>query len=649
MRNWIFKDSDFLNFPVYNGNDLGVFWSPEKTFIRIWAPTANRILFRLYREGFGGDATKEYPMQKDQSGTWILEIQENLENLFYTFQVRDNSGWLNEGPDIYAKAVGINGKRGAILDFRKTNPPSWEIDKRCSKTNPVDMIIYEVHIRDFSIASSSGVKKRGKYSGFIEKGTKLPSGESTGLDHLLELGISHVHLLPVSDFYTVDESKSSPQYNWGYDPLNFNSPEGWYSTNPTDASLRILELKQLIKTLHENGIGVILDVVYNHSGLIFESYFNQTVPGYFYRLNDKGEFSDASGCGTELATEREMVRKFIIESICYWAEEYHIDGFRFDLMGIIDIETMNMIRKCLDKLDPNIFMYGEGWTAGPSPYPDSKRAVKINTNKLDRIASFSDDIRNGLKGSPFDKFSKGFINGETLREEQVKFGIVGAIQHDQIIYSYVDTSKVAWANQPGQCINYVSCHDNFTVFDKLQYSSPEVSMETIERMARLAMGIIFTSQGVPFMLAGEEMLRTKGGVPDSYRSPDELNKIEWKRKARYSGMIDYTKKCIELRKNHPAFRMPDAEMIRKKLRFFGKYIPGTISYELGDHANNDSWKKIIVLLNGNNYSVELDIPGENWLIIAQNGEIFPNGAGYTKTSRVRIHPISMMIYAAEKE
>ena len=303
MRNWIFKESDFIDFPVYNGNDLGLNWSPEKTFIRIWAPTASRILFRLYREGCGADALKEYQMLKDEAGTWILEIRENIENLFYTFQIRDHSGWLNECPDIYAKAVGINGKRGAILDFNKTNPPSWDSDKRCTKNNPVDMVIYEIHIRDFSIASSSGVQKRGKYAGFIEKGTKLPSGETTGLDHLLELGISHVHLLPVSDFYTVDESKTSPQYNWGYDPLNFNSPEGWYSTNPLDASVRILELKQLIKTLHDNGIGVILDVVYNHSGLIFESYFNQTVPGYFYRTDEKGEFSDASGCGTEIASE----------------------------------------------------------------------------------------------------------------------------------------------------------------------------------------------------------------------------------------------------------------------------------------------------------------------------------------------------------
>jgi pullulanase len=342
-----------------------------------------------------------------------------------------------------------------------------------------------------------------------------------------------------------------------------------------------------------------------------------------------------------------MVRNYIIDSVAYWAEEYHIDGFRFDLMGIIDIETMNRIKLGLDVIDPNIFLYGEGWTAGPSPLPDTQRAIKVNTKLLDRIASFCDDIRNGLKGTPFDKFSRGFINGETLREEQLKFGIVGAIAHDQIIYYYVDTSREAWANQPGQCVNYVSCHDNFTLFDKLQYSSPEASKETLERMACLAVGIILTSQGVPFLLAGEEMLRSKGGHPDSYRSPDELNRIDWTRKIRYRGMVDFTKKCIELRHQHPAFRIPDAEMIRKKLRFFGKYIPGVIAYELCDHANGDPWRRIVVICNGNNYSVEFEIPMENWMIIAQNGEIFPQGNGYSNTNRIKIHPISLMIFAAE--
>jgi len=308
---------------------------------------------------------------------------------------------------------------------------------------------------------------------------------------------------------------------------------------------------------------------------------------------------------------------------------------------------MNKIKSRLDSIDPNIFIYGEGWTAGPSPLPDDLRAIKVNTKLLDRIASFCDDIRNGLKGTPFDKFSRGFISGETLREEQLKFGIVGAVTHDQIIYYYVDTSRVAWANQPSQCINYVSCHDNFTLFDKLQYSCPEVSADTLQRMARLAIGIILTSQGVPFLLAGEEMLRSKGGHPDSYRSPDELNRIDWTRKIRYRGMMEFTRKCIELRHQHPAFRMPDAEMIRQKLRFFGKYIPGVIAYELCDHANGDTWRRILVMFNGNNYSVEFEIPHENWHIIAQNGEINLQGTEYLNSDRTRLHPNSMMILVAQ--
>ena len=647
MRDWKFKNCDFTGFPVYNGNDLGVTWTPEKTFLKIWAPTASRIIFRLYLEGQGGEPFQEYQLLPDDNGTWIYSIAGNLEGYFYTFQVHDKQGWLREGPDIYTKATGVNGVRGMICNLKKSDPPLWDSDQRQTLSNPTDIVIYEVHIRDFSMAPSSGIKNKGKYLGFTEKGTKLETGEPTGIDHLKELGITHVHLLPVADFYTVDEINTNAHYNWGYDPLNYNTPEGWYSTNPFDGHIRISEMKQMVMSLHNIGIGVILDVVYNHTGLIFESYFNQTVPGYFYRLNHDGSFSDASGCGTELATERDMVRKYIIESVAFWAEEYHIDGFRFDLMGLIDIDTMNQIRKRLDTIDPQILIYGEGWGAGESPYPEYLRAVKTNTNQLDRIASFCDDIRNGLKGSPFDKNNGGFICGATLREEQLKFGIIGAIEHDQIIYDYVDTSRKPWASNPGQCINYFSCHDNYTLFDKLEYSCPEASLETVERMARLAFGITLTSQGIPFIFAGDEMLRSKGGHHDSYRSPDFINQIDWTRKVTYSGLIDFVKKCIELRHQHPAFRIPDAATVRKKLRFFGKYIPGIITYELCDHANGDRWRRILVMLNGNNYSVEYAIPMENWLIIAQNGEIMPNGGGHTKTNLVRLHPISMMILAAE--
>ena len=647
MRDWTFKDNDFSDLPVYDGADLGVTWTSDRLAIRVWAPTAQEVLFRLYKTAEASGPDQLVKLEQSVSGTWVAILDGDHVNSLYTFQVRDKTGWLNECPDIGAIATGVNGNRGMILNRKLTNPENWKNDSRCSITQPTDMVLYEVHVRDFSISPDSGILHKGKYLGFTETGTTSPEGLPTGIDHLKELGITHVHLLPVADFYTVDETKSDPQYNWGYDPLNFNTPEGWYATNPYDGYTRTRELKMVVQALHEQGFGVIMDVVYNHSGLIFDSWFNQFVPGYYYRQRADGTLSDASGCGNEMASERAMVRKFIIDSVAWWAEEYHFDGFRFDLMGILDLETMNLIRNRLDLIDPNIFLYGEGWIAAESPLPENLRATKLNTPKLDRIASFCDDMRDGLKGSPFNRYSHGFISGLTLREEKIKFSVTGAINHPQIFYDYVDSSRQPWAKSPAQCVNYVSCHDNYTLFDKLQYSCPEASMDEIERMTRLALGILLTSQGVPFLHAGVEMHRTKGGHHDSYRSPDEVNLLDWSRKAEYANLFQFTKNCLELRRQHPAFRMADSQMVREKLSFFQKYIPGVIAYELKDHANGDSWSSILLLFNGNNYSVEFEIPDKRWLIVAQNGELQPHGMGHVKTGKVRLHPISMMILAEE--
>ena len=647
MRKWTFNNIDFNSYPAYPGDDLGVFWTREKLKVRIWAPTALEVVFLLYQTAESAQPEQKIHLMYAESGTWKIELAGNYEHLFYTFQVRDEMGWLNECPDIGATATGVNGLRGLILNLASTNPINWENDRRSPIVQPTNMVIYELHVRDFTISPDSGIQHKGKYLGFTETGTTSPEGKSTGLNHIKDLGITHIHLLPIADFYTVDETKTTPQYNWGYDPLNFNTPEGWYSSDPSDGSSRIKEVKKVVQTLHANGIGVIMDVVYNHSGLIFDSWFNQFVPGYYYRQRADGTLSDASGCGNEMASEREMVRKFIVDSVAFWADEYHFDGFRFDLMGILDIETMNQIRARLDLIDKNIFLYGEGWIAAESPLPEYLRATKLNTPKLERIASFCDDMRDGLKGSPFNRNSIGFISGLTLREEKVKFSIAGAINHPQIFYDYVDSSRQPWANSPAQCINYVSCHDNYTLFDKLQYSCPESGMEEIERMTRLAIGIILTSQGVPFLHAGVEMHRTKGGHHDSYRSPDDVNQIEWGRKSEFPELFRFTKNCIELRRQHPAFRMSESQEVRDKLSFFQKYIPGIIAYSLKDHANGDAWKTILLLFNGNNYSVELEIPETKWLIVAQNGELSPHGMGYVTTNRVRLHPISMMILAEE--
>ncbi len=647
MRNWTYQSIDFNAFPFYAGNDLGVNWSKEKLKVRIWAPTGLEVMFRLYKSAEASIPDNIISLEKSDSGTWGIELEGNFEGLLYTFQVRDDAGWLNECPDIEAKATGVNGLRGMILNPAHTNPENWRKDRRCAVVHPADMVIYELHIRDYSISADSGIQHKGKYLGLTETGTTNPEGLSTGVDHLKELGITHIHLLPIADFYTVDETQTFPQYNWGYDPINFNTPEGWYSSNPYDGYTRIIEVKKVVQTLHRQGFGVIMDVVYNHSGLIFDSWFNQLVPGYYYRQRADGTLSDASGCGNELATERAMVRKFIVDSVAWWAEEYHLDGFRFDLMGVIDIQTMNEIRKRLDLINPNIFMYGEGWIAAESPLPESFRATKLNTPQLDRIASFCDDMRDGLKGSPFNRFSNGFISGLTLREEKIKFAITGAIRHPEIFYDYVDSSRQPWAISPEQCVNYVSCHDNYTLFDKLQYSCPEASLEEIDRMTRLALGIILTSQGVPFLHSGVEMNRSKRGHHDSYRSPDEVNQIEWGKKGASADLFLFTKNCIEIRRQHPAFRMRTGDMVREKLSFFKKYIPGVIAYELKDHANKDTWKNILVLFNGNNYSVEYQIPEKRWLVVAQNGEIQPHGISHVTTGLVRIHPVSMMILAEE--
>jgi pullulanase len=647
MRDWTFKDFDFSRFPVYKGNDLGVIWSDKSLSVRIWAPTALEVVLRIYASAEAELPEKIFQLSKDDAGTWSAELAGNYEGTFYTFQVRDEKGWLYECPDIGAKATGVNGLRGLVLDLAGTNPDSWENDRRSSVNQPTDMVLYELHVRDFSISPDSGIEHKGKYLGLSESGTISPQGQTTGLDHLKELGITHVHLLPIADFYTVDETKTVPQYNWGYDPLNFNTPEGWYSSDPYHGAVRIREVKKVVQALHLQGIGVIMDVVYNHSGLIFDSWFNQSVPGYYYRQRADGTFSDASGCGNELASERAMVRKFIVDSVAYWAEEYHLDGFRFDLMGILDLETMNQIRSRLDKIDPNIFIYGEGWIAAESPLPEHLRATKLNTPQLDRIASFCDDMRDGLKGSPFHRFSTGFISGLTLREEMVKFSMTGAIRHPEIFYDYVESSRQPWANSPAQCVNYVSCHDNYTLFDKLQYSCPEASMEEIERMTKLALGILLTSQGVPFLHSGVEMHRSKRGHHDSYRSPDDVNQLEWGRKSEFNGLFRFTKNCIELRRQHPAFRMSNSDEVRAKLHFPGKYIPGIIHCELTDHANGDSWKNILLFYNGNNYSVDLEIQEKRWLIVAQNGEIHPRGMGHVTTAKIKLHPVSMMILAEE--
>lgn len=642
MRDWRFSGVDFNSFPYYGGDDLGVSWSKEQTSIKIWAPTAQQVELRIYRHGSGGSAIRIDQFEKAESGTWTIKLQGNLNGYFYTIRVNDGA-WLNETPGVDARAVGVNGHRGLIFDPAKAQPEGWEEDRRITFSHINEAIIYELHVRDFSISPTSGMKNKGKYLAFTENWTLSPQGLKTGIDHLVELGITHVHFLPVFDFATVDETAPSKSYNWGYDPQNFNAPEGSYSTDPNTLS-RIVELKMLIKALHEAGIGVILDAVYNHTYYTRRSYLNQTVPGYYYRQRHNGTFSNASGCGNEIATERPMVRKYILDSLSYWASEFHVDGFRFDLMGIYDLETMNMIRVKMDTISPSIILFGEGWAADKSPLEENWRAVKTNVTRLFRIAVFNDDFRDGIKGNNFDAHSKGFVSGQTIQEENIKFGIAGACFHPQIVYGYVDHSKSPWAAEPWQCINYASCHDNYTLYDKLQSSCPEATEDELNRMVMMAGALVLTSQGVPFLHAGTEMARTKLGDHNSYKSPDAVNQIDWERKSTFYPIFKYYQALIQLRKSHPAFRMTSGKDIRNHLVFSSEYIPGVASYMLTNHAHDDEWHTILIIFNGNRKEIPYKLmPEIRWRIVAKETSINMESTEYAEGATIMVPGISMLM------
>mgnify|MGYP003587398777 FL=1 len=525
------------------------------------------------------------------------------------------------------RKVGINGKRAAIIDFNETNPEGWEKDKRPELKNVADIALYELHVRDFSMSPNSGMKNKGKFLAFTEQGTKNTAGQATGIDHLKELGITHVHLLPSYDYASVDETKlNENKYNWGYDPLNYNVPEGSYSSDPANPVARIKEFKQMVQSLHQANIRVVMDVVYNHTFVGEESHLNLLAPGYFYRFNKDSTWSNASGCGNETASERPMMRKFMIESVVYWAKEYHVDGFRFDLMGIHDIETMNAIRAALDKVDPTIVIYGEGWTASGSPLPEEKRAVKKNAKQLKGIAVFSDDIRDALKGSWMHSEIPGFVSGTDSLEESVKFGIVGGVQHSQIDYTKPIYSKEPYVNSPLQSVNYVSCHDDMCLVDKLRQSRPKGATEDeIIKFNKLAQTVVYTSQGLPFIYAGEEIYRDKKGVHNTYQSPDSINQINWDNKTKYIDIFNYYQGLIALRKAHPAFRMTTQDMVQKNLKFLDMKTPNVVAYTLDNNANKDSWKQILVIFNGNRKPVGLEIPEGTWNVVCYNGAINPAG------------------------
>ena len=608
--------------PVYKGDDLGVSYRPEHTFFRIWSPLADNITLHLYDQGQYGRRIVTADMARDVDGTWVYSLEGDWKDHYYTFQALINENWSREVPDPYAKAVGVNGNRGMIVDLASTDPEGWDEVEPPRLNSPADMVIWEVHMRDFSIHESSGMKHRGQYLAFTETGTRSPEGLPTGIDHLKELGITHVHLLPVFDFYTIDETRPhEPQYNWGYDPKNYNVPQGSYATDPFNGNVRIREFKEMVKALHQAGIRVVMDVVYNHMYYAGGSPFEQLAPGYFFRMNPDGSFSNGSGCGNETASERPMMRKFMVESLVYWAEEYRIDGFRFDLMGLHDIETMNQIRTSLDEVNPGIILYGEGWTAAHTPLPPKKRAVKVNAPRLKGIAVFSDDIRDGIRG----QHAPGFMCGKPGQKESIRFGVVASTDHRQIHYKAVNHSHAPYADTPLKTITYVTCHDDPCLWDKIVTTCSDCSRQDKLDIQKLANAIVLTAQGIPFLHAGEEIVRTKFGEHNTYNLPDSINQLVWSNKAEYSHVFTFYRDLIALRRGHPAFRMPTSKMIRKHLRFLDVRHELVVGFHLKEHANGDPWKNIIVFYNADAGEVKVSLPDGNFRVVATKFGINPIG------------------------
>lgn len=572
-------------------------------------------------------------MKRVGAGKWKLTVKNDLKGKYYVFSVY-NQAQPDHTPGVFAKAVGVNGKRGVIVDLKDTDPDGWADDVRPELKNPCDLIIYEMHHRDFSMDMSSGIKNKGKF---------LALTEPAAISHLRRLGVNAVHILPSFDFASIDESKPDvAQYNWGYDPLNYNVPEGSYSTNAADPKARIREFKQMVQALHKAGIRVILDVVYNHTFDINGSNFQKTYPDYFFRKNAEGKYSDGSGCGNETASDKELMREFMKESVAYWVNEYHIDGFRFDLMGVHDIETMNEIHDVVAQIDPTIYIYGEGWSAGSCAYPQDKLATKANTCELNGIGAFGDDMRDALRGPFSDDTKGGFLAGVPGQEESIKFGIAGAISHPQIDMTKVNYSKVPWTNEPSQMVAYVSCHDDMCLTDRLRSSIPYIGDDELIRLDLLAQTAVLTSQGVPFILSGEEMLRDKKGVHNSYRSPDSINRLDWNNLKRYPQVFDYYAGLISLRKQHPAFRMGSADEVRKNLCFL-EAPEGVVAYQLKNNAGGDSWKNIIVVLNSQKTPQTVDVPENTYTMVVANGKVDTNGIGLLSGKTLTVAPQSALI------
>lgn len=607
---------------LYHGDDLGNTYQPEATSFRLWAPTASDAQVLLY-ESETGPIQRQLAMQQRENGTWYAQVSGDLQHWYYLYQVTVH-GVTQYAVDPYVKAIAVNATRGMIIHLPETNPPRWHEDGYVALERPEDAIIYEVHVRDFSINPNSGMANRGKYLAFTERGTTGPDNVATGVDHLKELGITHVQLQPVQAFASVDEHDPN-QYNWGYDPRTFNVPEGVYATTP-HGTARITEYKQMIQSLHTEGIGVIMDVVYNHTFAWYYSDFDKIVPQYYYRTDNAGNYTNGSGTGNEIATEQPMVQKFLLDSLAYWVREYHVDGFRFDLMALLGTDTMRKVYERLSAINPHILLYGEPWAGGTSSLPANKLLTKGQQKGLG-LAVFNDHIRDSLCGSVFDRTARGFATGAWGLIDSIKRAVAGSIDD--------------FTASPQETINYVSSHDNYTLWDKITLSNPDDAEADRIKMDELAQAANLTSQGIAFLQGGEEMLRTKGGNSNSYDAGDDVNQFDWSRKAHYWKVWRCYAGLIHLRRYHAAFRMRSARDIRAHLSFLAS-PENTVMFELSGHANGDSWENMLVIYNPNKIDIPCPLPPGNWTIVVSQDRISEDYLGRA-SGRVIAPAISCMV------
>ncbi|SCC33846.1 type I pullulanase [Bacillus wiedmannii] len=631
----VIRSAEFDHSFYYGGNDLGNIYTPQHTKFRVWAPTASEAKLVTYKK-WNDKIGAEINMQQSEKGTWKAELTGNQKGLFYTYKVKIGDKWT-EAVDPYTRAASINGDKGAVVDLEETNPKKWKANKKPKFKNPEDAIIYELHVRDLSIQPESGIKHKGKYLGVTEKGTRGPKDVKTGLDHMKDLGVTHVQLLPIFDYASVNEENlNEPQYNWGYDPKNFNVPEGSYSTNPYEPTVRITELKQMIQTLHDNNLRVVMDVVYNHMYNAAESNFHKLVPGYYYRYNEDGTFANGTGVGNDTASERKMMRKFMVDSVTYWAKEYNLDGFRFDLMGIHDYETMNEIRKAVNQIDPSIILHGEGWDLN-TPLAAELKANQKNAEKMKGIAHFNDNIRDGLKGSVFEEKENGFVNGKENMEDRIKKGITAGIDYDINSSTYQD---------PEQVLTYVEAHDNHTLWDKLELTNPGDSEEVRKQMHKLSSSILLTSQGIPFLHAGQEFMRTKYGDHNSYKSPDSINQMDWLRRAAFNNEVDYMKGLIDLRKKYAAFRMTSAEQIKKQVSFIDA-PKNVVAYSIKGNGNKNEY--FMVTHNANREAVDITLPSKGpWKVLVDGKQAGSKTLYVVHDNKIKVPALSSLVLKTEK-